>query len=215
MKVKKSSLKNFKPSKLRTRYLKEIVANSTWIPTIAVIILYTSSVVLVFIGILKLYSIGVELFFSMFDVNQLDVIHLLPQFISIIEVYLLAIIFKLFAVGIYTLNVEEIHNYKGERVDSIEELKCELAKEIVLFLSVFLLQKIVLWDDGIHTLYYGIVITLISAVLIVFIMVLQGNIHKKRRGDLFMRRHDKEKDDKILALLDENGALKESNNKSE
>ena len=205
--------KEWSPTKSRNKYLKSMVANSTWIPTMAVLVLYASSGLLVIIGIFKLYKIIADIVMSTDILKSIDVIQILAQFIGIIEVYLLAIIFKIFAVGIFTLNVEEINEYRGERVDSIEELKCELAKAIVLFLAVFLLQKVVLWDDGLQTLYYGIIITLISAILIVFTIVLQSNITNKRNGHIFMTKHDESKDAVISTLKKENGELKKANEK--
>ena len=182
-KTKPKEVKDSRP--LVTRIIRRIVGNSPWIPTIAVLVLYLSSALLVLLGIIKLYIIISELVRTPNFWENIDLIHILAQFIGIIEVYLLAIIFKIFAVGIFNLNFEEIKDYKGEHVDSIEELKIELAKAIVLFLAVFLVQKVVLWDDGVRTLYYGIIITLICAVLIAFTMVLQKNIRATTNGKQF------------------------------
>lgn len=185
----KTKPKKVKDSRsLVTRIMKRIVSHSPWIPTIAVLVLYLSSILLVLLGIFKLYIIISDLVMTPNFWEQIDLIHILAQFIGIIEVYLLAIIFKIFAVGIFNLNFEEIKDNKAERIDSIEELKIELAKAIVLFLAVFLVQKVVLWDDGVRTLYYGIIITLICSVLIAFTMVLQKNIRATTNGEQFVSR---------------------------
>lgn len=154
----------------------KMINNSKWIPLVAVTVLYLTSGLLVILGIIKLFLIITYFIYSPNFLQQIDLIQILAQFIGIIEVYLLAIIFKIFATEIFTIYVVDVMDSSHEHRQSIEELKTELAKTIVLFLAVFLVQKVVLWNDGIQLLYYGIIITLISAVLIAFIIVLQTNI---------------------------------------
>lgn len=157
--------------------LGDLLGKSKWISLSAVFVLYFSSVILVIIGVIKLFYIIYDLYFQLINYERIDAIFLTANFIIIIEIYLLSIIFYIFAIGIYKLFVGNFILLSWYHVESLDELKAELAKAIVVFLSVFIIQKIVEWKEHDLLLYSGIVITLTSANLIWYIYSLRNN-HK-------------------------------------
>lgn len=163
--------------------LGNLLGKSKLISLFAVIVLYVSSFILVIIGIIKLYYIIHDLYYQLVNLQRIDAIFLTANFIVIIEIYLLSIIFYIFAVGIYKLFVGEFTLLSWYSVDSLDEMKAELAKTIVIFLSVFIIQKIVEWKDHQLLLYSGIVITLTSAILIWYIYALRNNNNHNRNNN--------------------------------
>lgn len=154
-----------------------LLGRSKWIAFLAVMVLYASSGIVVLIGLVKLFYIVKDIFIKIGSSEEIDTILLSANFMIIIEIYLLAIIFYIFAIGIYKLFVGEFRSLVWYRIESLDEMKAELAKAIVIFLSVFLVQKIVEWKDGEHLLHVGIVVSLISAILIWYAKLFRNSKH--------------------------------------
>lgn len=152
----------------------KLLGKSKWVALLAVLVLNLSALLLIIVGIFKLYDISREVYFQLKYSHEINTIVLSAKFLLIIEIYLQAIIFYIFAIGIYKLFVGEFKLLWWYHIDSLDEMKSELAKAIVLFLAVFLVQKIVEWRDPENILYFGGVIALISANLIWYMNSLKG-----------------------------------------
>jgi uncharacterized membrane protein YqhA len=155
--------------------LGSLLGRSKWIAFLAVMVLYASSGIVVFVGLVKLFYIVKDMSIKIGHSEEIDTILLSANFMIIIEIYLLAIIFYIFAIGIYKLFVGEFRSLVWYRIESLDEMKAELAKAIVIFLAVFLVQKIVEWKDGEHLLHVGIVVSLISGILIWYAKLFKNN----------------------------------------
>lgn len=153
-----------------------MLGKGNWIAIFGVAVLYISSVVLVLIGVVKLYYIFHDLIIELKNPSQIDTTIFTVNFIVIIEIYLLAVIIYTFAVGIYKLFVGNINFLPWHKIDNLDEIKSELSKAIIIFLTVFLVQKIVEWKNLNDLLFGGIVIVLICAVLIFYIRLLKNNV---------------------------------------
>ena len=143
-----------------------LLEKSKWITMLGVLVLYLSSGILVIIGILKLYYIVSEIVNQIKNNLQIDTIQLSASLLLIIEIYLLAIIFYIFALGIYKIFIGKSFLGAWNQIDTLDEMKAELAKAIVIFLSIFIVQKIIEWKDPAHLLSTGIVIAFSCANLI-------------------------------------------------
>lgn len=168
--------------------LGKLLGKSKWIALLGVLVLNMSAVTLVIVGIFKLFDIISEIYYQVKYAQQIDPIKLSAKFLLIIEIYLQVIIFYIFAVGIYKLFVGEFKQLWWYHIDSLDEMKSELAKAIILFLAVFLVQKIVEWKEPENMLYFGGVIALISANLIWYMNSLKGgasnNSHKNSHTNI-------------------------------
>jgi uncharacterized membrane protein YqhA len=151
--------------------------NINWFVIPAVFVLYISTAILMLVGIVKLFQIFNEIFAQFKCHVELDCSLIAAHFISIIDVYLLAIVFYIFAVAIYKLFIGDINHLKWLKIESVDDLKSNIAKMTILFLSTFLVQKIAEWKDPHNILYFGSVITVVSVMLIVFIRLLKNNNH--------------------------------------
>lgn len=152
----------------------KLLGKSKWVALLGVLVLNLSAVTLVIVGIMKLCNIIIEIYNQLSNSQEIDTIKLSAKFLLIIEIYLQAIIFYIFAIGIYKLFVGEFKLLWWYHIDSLDEMKSELAKAIVLFLAVFFVQKIVEWKDPQNILYFGGVIALVSANLIWYMNSLKG-----------------------------------------
>ena len=157
-----------------------LLGKSKWISLLAVLVLYISSGILIVVGIIKLIYILKLLFNAILHPAKIDTVMFSAHVINIIELYLLSIIFYIFAIGLYKLFVGKFNYLSWYKVESLDELKAELAKAIVIFLAVFLVQKIVEWKDPQQLLISGLVICLISAILTWFAISFHNNSHSKR-----------------------------------
>ena len=166
----------------RKKILKKLLVNINWFVMPAVFVLYVSTAILMLVGIVKLFQIFYEIFNQFRDDVVLDCSLVAAHFISIIDVYLLAIVFYIFAVAIYKLFIGEINHLKWLKIENVDDLKSNIAKMTILYLSTFLVQKIAEWKDPYNILYFGSVITVVSIMLIVFIRLLKTNIGNNKNG---------------------------------
>ncbi|MCX6312250.1 MAG: YqhA family protein [Bacteroidetes bacterium] len=153
---------------------RKLLGNSKWIALLGVIVLYISSALLILIGIAKLYWIVMRIIDEVQEGGAVDTILLSANFFVIIEIYLLSIVFYIFAVGIYKLFVEEVALLKWLKMDSIDDLKSHIAKSVVLFLSVFMVQKITEWEEPEKLFYYASTVAMTSAILLWYIMIVKN-----------------------------------------
>jgi uncharacterized membrane protein YqhA len=160
----------------KLKILRKLLGDSKWIAYLAVLVLYTSSGMLVMIGLIKLFEIIYNLYLSLYNPFQINTIILAANFFVIIEIYLLAIVFFIFAVGLYNLFIGELVLLKWLKFEDIDDLKLHIAKTIVLFLSVLMVQKIAEWEDPKGLLFFTIATSLTAGVLIWYIIVLRNNI---------------------------------------
>jgi uncharacterized membrane protein YqhA len=152
-------------------FIQKIINHHKWFIIPGILILYFSSAILMFVGIVKLYYTILEIYHNINNPKIVDhAVKISANFLSIIEVYILALAFYTFAVSVYKLFIGNSIPGKLEWiiVDNINDLKSHLSKMAVLFLCMMIIQKITEWKDPIGTLYLGVVVTLTSLVLILF-----------------------------------------------
>jgi uncharacterized membrane protein YqhA len=101
---------------------------------------------------------------------------LILSFIEIIDLFLLATVFHITALGLYSLFIDdrlqvpawlEIHN--------LDDLKGKLVSVVVVILSVLFLGRAVKWEGGSDILSFGVSIALVIAALTYFL-----NLHHKK-----------------------------------
>lgn len=153
------------------------LSRSKGFASLAVVVLDLAAVLLVIIGILKICFIANELYSEIFITHDIDTLKISAKFLLIIEIYLQAIIFYMFSVGIYKLFVGPLQVLWWFHIDSLDEMKSELAKAVIVFLAVFMVQKIVEWKNPLEVLYFGIVIAITSANLIWYMNSLKGGMN--------------------------------------
>lgn len=161
--------------KIKQSGLKKLLSSTKWFSLTSVIVLFISMGILIFIGMHKLVIIIKDIL--VLGITNLDAINMnivSARIIGIIDVYLLVIVLYILAIGLYKLFIGPFEGYTWMEIDDINDLKRHIAKVIILFLSTFLVQKIVEYDDHEKILNYGIAIIGLMAVLIWFSISLKN-----------------------------------------
>ena len=168
--------------KIDLNRIADLLGRSKLFTLLAVIILYLSSIMLVVLGIVKFYYNFYDIIVKLENAERVNLIMVTVDFIIIIEIYLLSIIFYIFAIGIYKLFVGEFMHIGWYHIESLDDIKAELAKAIVVFLSVFLLQKIVEWKEPQQLVYFGAIIIFTCGYLIWFAKTLRNDINQNHNN---------------------------------
>ena len=165
-------------NKVKESGLKKLLKSTKWFSFTSVIVLFISMGILILIGIHKLVIIIKDIF--VIGIKNLDAINMnivSARIIGIIDIYLLVIVLYILAIGLYKMFIGPFEGYTWMEIDDLNDLKRHIAKVVVLFLSTFLLQKIVEYEDHGKILNFGIVIIGTMAVLIWFSITLKNKRH--------------------------------------
>lgn len=179
--MKNKALKRRAPQK-STERMRFILMKSRWLGILSVTVLMLAVILLVLSGLVKIILIIYEMGMSAHNnILQVDIHVLSAQILTIVDVYLLAVVIYIFAIAIFKLFIGQFVVYTWLKIDDLDDLKIYLAKIIIIFLNTFLVQKIVLWEEPEYVLYFGAVITMVSAILIWFLGSVKNN--KKKQTD--------------------------------
>lgn len=88
--------------------------------------------------------------------------------IEVMDAFLIATALIIFGLGLYELFVEDLSLPEPLVVHNLHDLKAKLASIIVLVMAVTFLRHLVEWKDPQGTLFLGISVATVSAVLIAF-----------------------------------------------
>lgn len=152
----------------RKKWIKKILDFNQWFVIPAILVLYISSAILMLLGIIRLYVLILEFIESLnqvFDGTE-NYLIISAGFLGIIDIYLLAIVLYTLAISVYKLFIGNTLAIHWLKVNSLSDLKNQLSKMSILFLSTLLIQKITYWKNPQETLYFAISITIICLVLV-------------------------------------------------
>jgi len=125
--------------------------------------LYVGAVVLGLFGTVLAVETAVKAFRTP---DGRDMTVLGPNVFSVIDVYLLAMVLYLFAIGLYSLFVHELQVPEWLKIRTVDELKAKLASVVVLFVAIAYVKVLVDWRNPLETLLFGV-----STVLLMFALV--------------------------------------------
>ena len=89
-------------------------------------------------------------------------------FIELMDAFLIATGLLIFALGLYELFVHDLALPDWLALHSLHALKARLSSVIILVMTVAFLEHLVEWKDPQGTLFFGIAVAIVSAVLIAF-----------------------------------------------
>ena len=95
-----------------------------------------------------------------------EVTTLAPKFFSVIDVFLLAMVLYIFALGLYELFVGKLNVPEALSIESVDELKAKLASVVILFVAIAYVKLLVEWTNPVDTLLFGAATGILIAVLI-------------------------------------------------
>ena len=116
------------------KFLIKILLFDKWFAMITVLALYAGAAFLVLVGVTNLVFYIVEYTKYLFaDLSNSegtvrDAVVLSANFISIIDTYLLAIVFYILAIGLYKLLIGPIQTFTWLKIDNLDDLKEKISK---------------------------------------------------------------------------------------
>jgi uncharacterized membrane protein YqhA len=148
--------------------LHRILARSRYLMLIAVLGSFAASVTLLIYGALEtVITIGHTATVPISSENSKK---LILSCIEVVDLFLLATVFYITALGLYELFIDErIKVPHWLEIHSIDDLKSKLTSVIVVVLSVLFLSEVVRWDGGTNILPLGTGISLVIAALTYFL----------------------------------------------
>ncbi|MGI2335770.1 MAG: YqhA family protein [Dehalogenimonas sp.] len=143
--------------------LKSILEKSKYITLVAVFSLLAASLAAFFLGLLQSVKILMDLF-SNFSISGTDIIPL----IEIMDIFLIATVLLIFAFGLYELFIGALKLPEWLIIKNLHGLKTKLSSIVIMVMAIVFLKHLVLWEDPQGTLFFGLAVAVVSAVLIVF-----------------------------------------------
>ncbi|MEG4171014.1 MULTISPECIES: YqhA family protein [unclassified Microcoleus] len=148
--------------------LHRILARSRYLMLIAVFGSFAASVTLLLYGALEtVITIGHT---ATVPVSSENSKKLILSCIEVVDLFLLATVFYITALGLYELFIDErIKVPDWLEIHTIDDLKTKLTSVIVVVLSVLFLSEVVRWNGGTNILPLGAGIALVIAALTYFL----------------------------------------------
>jgi uncharacterized membrane protein YqhA len=148
--------------------LHRILARSRYLMLIAVFGSFAASVTLLIYGALEtLITISHT---ATVPVSSANSKQLILSCIEVVDLFLLATVFYITALGLYELFIDErIKVPDWLEIHTIDDLKTKLTSVIVVVLSVLFLSEVVRWNGGTNILPLGAGIALVIAALTYFL----------------------------------------------
>ena len=146
-----------------TRPARFLLERSWIVVVVPSLTLYVGAVILGLYGTVLAVETAVKAFRSP---EGRDMTVLGPNVFSVIDVYLLAMVLYLFAIGLYSLFVAELDVPEWLKIRTVDELKAKLASVVILFVAIAYVKILVHWRNPLETLLFGV-----STVLLMFALV--------------------------------------------
>lgn len=149
--------------------LHRLLAGSRQIILIAVICSFIASLTVLIYGAVQTFYTVFNLFFNR-TVSSEGAKNLVVSFVEIIDLFLLATVFYITALGLYELFIDDRIRVPGWlEIHTIDDLKGKLASVVVVVLSVSFLGQAVKWDGSGNLFPYGASVALVIASLSYFL----------------------------------------------
>jgi uncharacterized membrane protein YqhA len=152
--------------------LKKLLERGGLVIIVPVITLFVSAVIF---GLYGAYLTIDAIVKFITDPAQREVVELVPKFFSVIDMFLLAMVLYLFALGLYELFVGKLNIPPALSIESVDELKAKLASVIILFVAIAYVKLLVDWKNPVETLLFGAATGILIAVLIQYYKAKEGH----------------------------------------
>ncbi|MFN8597679.1 MAG: YqhA family protein [Anaerolineae bacterium] len=143
--------------------LKRLLERGSLIVVLPVITLFVSAILFGVYGTYLAIDLVIK---ALSKPEYLEATLLATKFFSIVDVYLLAIVLYIFAVGLYELFIGDLQVADWIQIHSIDQLKAKLASLIALFVAIAFTKQLVEWQQPLETLLFGTATGILIIVLI-------------------------------------------------
>jgi uncharacterized membrane protein YqhA len=145
-----------------------ILSRSRYIIFIAVLCSFLAALTVLFYGAAQTFNtIGQVI--AEGSASSKGAKNLVLSFVEVIDLFLLATVFYITALGLYELFIDDrIHVPEWLEIHNLDDLKNRLTSVVVVLLSVLFLGRVVQWDGTSNILPFGLSIALVIAALTYF-----------------------------------------------
>jgi uncharacterized membrane protein YqhA len=152
--------------------LGKILERGGLVVAIPIVTLFISAILFGLYGAYLAIAIGIK--FVVYPEYR-EVTTLAPQFFSVIDVFLLAMVLYIFALGLYELFVSKLNVPESISIESVDQLKAKLASVVILFVAIAYVKLLVEWTNPVDTLLFGAATGILIAVLIQYYRAKEGH----------------------------------------
>jgi len=152
--------------------LKKLLERGGLVVVVPIITLFISAIFFGFYGAYLAIEAGIKFFIYP---EYRDVTVLAPKFFSDIDVFLLAMVLYIFALGLYELFIGKLNVPPWLSIETVDELKAKLASVIILFVAIAYVKVLVEWQNPVDTLLFGAATGILIAVLIQYYKAKEGH----------------------------------------
>ncbi len=152
--------------------LKKLLERGGLVIITPVITLFISAIAFGLYGTYLTIEAGIKFFTTP---EYREVIELVPKFFSVIDMFLLAMVLYIFALGLYELFVGKLNVPPWLSIESVDQLKAKLASVVILFVAIAYVKLLVDWQNPVDTLLFGAATGILIAVLIQYYKAKEGH----------------------------------------
>lgn len=143
--------------------LKRLLERGSLVVTLPIITLFVSAILFGLYGTYLALEAGYNF---LFHPEYREVTELTPKFFSVIDVFLLAMVLYIFALGLHELFISKLNVPAWLSIGTVDELKAKLASVVILFVAIAYVKLLVDWKNPVETLLFGAATSILIAVLI-------------------------------------------------
>ena len=145
--------------------LKKILQQGSLVVILPIITLFVSAILFGLYGTYLVVETSVK---AISYAEYREVTVLVTRFFSVIDMYLLALVLYIFAVGLYELFIGDLHLPQWITIETVDQLKAKLASVMVLFVAIAFTKQLVEWQNPIDTLLFAASAGILIMVLIFY-----------------------------------------------
>jgi len=170
--------------------MRRILASSRYFIAFAVLGTFVAAIVLLVFGTLLAFDVALD---GMFEegLTEDTAKHLSVQFIEIIDIFLLATVLYIIALGLYSLFIDDdLPIPKWLQISTLDDLKEKLVSVVSVLLGVTFLGQVVDWDGSDDIVELGGAIALVIIALAIYaavtnhIHLTSDAHHERKRADM-------------------------------
>ena len=88
--------------------------------------------------------------------------------LEMVDTFLIGTVLLIFSIGLYDLFIDKLNLPEWLYIDNLSKLKTKLSEVIILFMAVKFLKQLINVKDAQDTLFIGLSVAVVAAVLIFF-----------------------------------------------
>lgn len=144
--------------------MKTVLEKSRYMMVLATLGSFLASVATLIYGLITVVQIILKAFTS--EIGKTGAKQLSVDFLTVVDIFLLASILYIVALGLYELFVDEsLELPNWLEITHINDLKVKLLGVVVVMISITFLAQVTVWEGGTDILAFGVAVALVLAAI--------------------------------------------------